>query len=207
MTPSPLPLHSPASPPAVDTNAISTQQEDGNLLRESLRSSYDEAFENDITHILLRPNSPRQSQDQGFRKAREDPLPLTSSERIYQVSIPVRSDSGAESMQIKTTHPHGSIFGGPNPYFPLSNSLSQEEVRLHVVEKANTFVKEAGILSRKQLTEILDKQMEELMRQVNARSRDRLDAVKHNARVEEEKRVLEEENEMIRKGVMRNMGR
>lgn len=44
------------------------------------------------------------------------------------------------------------------------------------------------------------------MRQVEARTRDREGAVRHNERVKEEMRVLEEENETVRRGIMRNMG-
>lgn len=207
MTPSPLPLHSPTSPTNETAKSILPEAE--KAYQEEPHSPYNEAFENDLTYTLLHPNSPQQSRDQRTEREGIDPLPLTSRERKFSVSIPTRShtvnDSGTPIIQ--TTHPHGSIFGGANPHFPLPKNLTQEDLHQQVLEKANTFVKDAGITSRKQLVEILDKQMEELMRQVEARSRARDGAVKHNERVEEEKRVLEEENEMIRKGVMRNMGR
>lgn len=205
MTPSPLPLHSPASPAHEAASPILPENEQ--LRHEEPQSPYNEAFENDLTYTLLHPNSPRQPQDQRIKREEDEPLPLTSQERRFEVSIPPRPDSVIDPTPIKTTHPHGSIFGGENPHFALADNLSQDELREQVLERATAFVRDAGITSRKQLVEILDKQMEELMRQVEARSRDREAAVKHNERVNEEKRVLEEENEMIRKGVMRNMGR
>ncbi|TID24553.1 hypothetical protein E2P81_ATG02857 [Venturia nashicola] len=205
MTPSPLPLHSPASPSHESVKPILRQSE--KLHHEESQSPYNEAFENDLTHTLLHLDSPRQRQDLRVMRDGEGPLPLTSQERRFEVSIPARSISAIDSTPIKTTHPHGSIFGGENPHFPLPDNLSQNELREQVLDRATAFVKEAGITSRKQFVEILEKQMEELMKQVEARSRGREAAVKHNERVEDEKRVLEEENEMIRKGVMRNMGR
>lgn len=204
MTPSPLSLHSSDFPVNDSKQPILRNEK---LHQEEPQSPYNEAFENDLAHILLHPNSPRQPQDQRIGKEGEEPLPLTSQERKFEVFIPARPDSGIDSTLIKTTHPHGSIFGGENPQFPFPNNLFQHEIGEQVLERASAFVKEAGITSRKQLVEILDKQMDELLRQVEARSRNREAAFGHNKRVEEEKRVLEEENEMIRKGVMRNMGR
>lgn len=76
-----------------------------------------------------------------------------------------------------------------------------------VLERAKRFTTEAGITNRKQLSDVLGKQMEELVRQVEMRARKREEARKLNERVGGDIRALREEYEMGRGGILRNLGR
>jgi len=74
------------------------------------------------------------------------------------------------------------------------------------LDEARRLVAEAGFTSKRQMSDVLNRQITELMKEVEDRARRREEAIRENARVEESVRVLREEYEMEREGMMKQIG-
>jgi hypothetical protein len=173
---------------------------------------YDASFENELTaRILTASNRAPPTSEESRRKER--PIPLSSPLRTHTLTIPLTTGS---TLPLSTTTPYGSIYGGPNPHLPipishpfshpLDPNPSNPDTTL-LLEDARRYASSAGFTSRRQITEVLNRQIEELMREVEGRARARVEAEKENRRIDQEVGRLGEEYEMERGVMMRNMGR
>jgi hypothetical protein len=144
---------------------------------------YDESFENAIMERAISTAAPPHGQSQTPTAIpilpAERPLPLSDSRRQHPLP----------STSLLLTEQGGSIYGGAGS--------SKEKLRA----EAQDLIDANDFTSKDELEELIGKKVEDTKQEARARAYRRLEALKKNARIDEEIRELEMNHQMEKRAM------